>query len=913
MNKVYILPVVLLVAFVVCSSVPASAWPSCCGSNVATGPCPGSCGTNGTINGTVYVGGGDYNGEGTAWGENIKTQIFDVPEGTIKWSRLYYHVWGGNSDKGGWVNVTFINATGGSVTHSTYCPNESQTTCSNCSQDESEGHYVGGVATHWLYWNVTEYTTSGYNNATIHTNENHPPDTWDGRIMWIVLVTVVENNTQPRINYTVNQGRTHIDGTTHTTVFYGGVNPNVNHTLYALALASNGRMKIWFNNQLLDDYNAPEYDSIRKFVVNTSVLKTADNNMTWEELGGGSHPVLAVFYEGVDEDLPNLEVEEKVIDHLNGTCYCQTPTAIVSNHTYDVRVKVCNNGENTTGGSFDVRLYDGGVPVQTNTLAELQNGTCAWTTFQWKPTTSGTHTLNVSADPANAIRESNEHDNNKTQNEPVLQNDTEAADLYPRIRVLPAWQSNKTEIVVRMYNNGTTDAGNASNPFIVSATMSNASGVIWTNSSVQTFVCAKTYREITYTPDLDLVNCTDYTVTVVLDTTNTTAESNELNNTTSKTFHAVDVRLKVTHHYGNTSTYNGELSDNNDVAMIDVARVIPNCTTPYDLLNSEADTITGPNAVAPHVYGINSSMNRGTSTWYLNQSGYESATCPPGRSIFWYCFINGVPMPSMPDPMDEYIFDKPGEIMHIDILKYVNSGNNTANFRPRPIMDFPEPFKHGYNGTRWSTIIAYPTGYSAEANAINATLQSYGVSDVITQDITATPLSTAQKANNNLILLGTPTENSIIAEVNANHTEVGMPAYFDASNPNAIRLYDDWLYNDDDPNVPDCCSKKNSGYHSVIMACDNPFDNAAPWTNTWMDADKSVWIASGVTSEYAKQAANTLASGNLGDKGFWYETRICGDVDGDNDPGGPTTGDVFLLLDSIGGVPGRDRNCVNCG
>jgi hypothetical protein len=55
-----------------------------------------------------------------------------------------------------------------------------------------------------------------------------------------------------------------------------------------------------------------------------------------------------------------------------------------------------------------------------------------------------------------------------------------------------------------------------------------------------------------------------------------------------------------------------------------------------------------------------------------------------------------------------------------------------------------------------------------------------------------------------------------------------------------------------------------------------------------MDADKSVWIASGVTTCYAEDAADTLASGNLGDKGFWNRSRTlsngnggCGDVNGD--------------------------------
>lgn len=100
-------------------------------------------------------------------------------------------------------------------------------------------------------------------------------------------------------------------------------------------------------------------------------------------------------------------------------------------------------------------------------------------------------------------------------------------------------------------------------------------------------------------------------------------------------------------------------------------------------------------------------------------------------------------------------------------------------------------------------------------------------------------------------------------EINANHTEVGMPMYFVNRPNNAVWLINDLLYDDDDddPNVPDCCSLRNSGYHSVVMACDNPFDNDEPWIDTWIDTNKSVGIASGVTPCYAKDAASMLASG----------------------------------------------------
>jgi hypothetical protein len=870
----YAITIMLLAVLVVCSA-PASAWPASCDCDVATESCPKACGTNGTINGAVYVGGGDYIGGGIPWDENIETEYFDVPDGMIKWSRLYYHVWGGNSGGNGWVNVTFENATGGTTNHSFYCENES--TITDCTQSESEGLYLGGSGTHWLYWNVTEYTTSGSNSATIHTNENHPPDTWDGRIMWIVLVTVVENNTLSSINYTVNQGRTHIDGANHTTVFYGGVNASANHTLYALALASNDGMKIHFNDQLLEDINAPPYDSIRKYTVNdTTDLEAVDNEMIWEEYGGGSHPCLAVFYEqsGVEEREPDLKADSMAITHLNNPCYCQTPTEFVVCHTYDVDVNVRNVGDANTSGAFNVSLYDDGNRVDTERVCNMEPDGETWVRLQWHPTTAGTHTLRAMADNDSEVNESLETNNNDTLNVLVLLNDTSAPDLYPEVYPRPGWRSNRTEIVVRAYNNGTTDTGN----FNVNAAMTNASGQIWTNSSVGTSVCAKAYREIVYTTDQDLINCSDYTVTVVLDTTNTTAESNELNNSTSKVFHAVDVTLKVTHHYGNTSDYSGQLtgSASNVMAMIDVAKVIPNCTTPYDLLNSEADTITGPAADVPYIYGINNSASRGTSTWYLNQSGKETETCPDGP-IYWYCIINGIPMPNMPDRMDEYTFSKPGEVMRMELMKYVNTGSGTEYFRPRPIMDFPEPFKHGYEQNVWATTIVEPSNgnYATEAAAIQTRLIGEGVANVNTK--TNATVTSTEKQNNNLILLGTPSENSIIAEINANHTEVGMSAYFDTSDPDAIRLYDDRLY----PQCAQCANKGDTMYHDVVMACDNPFDNDVWHDNndTWTDASKSVWIASGVTTCYAEYAADLLAGGQFSE--FWYVSRKCGDVNGD--------------------------------
>ena len=877
MKREYGITIILLLAVLAaCSAPPAMG--ACTCDVVTNSAC--ACGTNGTVDGTVHVENKHFTG-----GDKTPDADFYVPGGTIKWARLYWTIWGGNPGETGWSNATFCNASNACWTNNRFI-NDS------CAQTETDGWYKGGSGSHFLYWNVTDKVSTGKNSLNVDQTSG-----WsiDGRCYEIILVVVLDDGSS-QTKYWINQGYDLPTGTEAT--WFNGIIDNTNHTLHHYAYGDNDAWTLKFNDATIESYSSGNYRPMETVEIDSSHISGSAQKMEWCGWEGKFHPNLAILVGNDDFFHPDLKVEDMKIERFNNSD--QVPTEFVVCHTYDVDVLIQNCGGTDTSKIFNVSLYDNGTRVSNTTVNGLAHGASEWVTLQWHSTTSGNHTLRVMADSDNDVNdESIEGNNNETQYAEVLMNDTTSEDLYPEMRVLPAWRSNKTEIVVKMYNGGTTDASS----FNVGATMTKGGAPDWANSSVSTSVYAKAYREITYTTTADLVNCSDYNVIVVLDTTGAITESNENNNATSKVFHAVDVSLKVTHHYGNTFTYNGVLSDNNDAAMIDVARVIPDCTTPYDLLGSEAD-IMGDRGIPEYVYGINKSANKGTSTWYLNESGTQDTTCPSGRPIYWYGFVNGIPMPGMPDPMDEYLFSEPGEVMRMDILKYVNSGSGTDSFRPRPIMDFPEPFLHGYGGTRWDTIIAYPNGYSAKADAIKTKLWSCGVSGVSTQNISATVLTLTQKQGNNLILLGTPTENSIIGDINAKHTEVGMPMYFDASN----RLYDDQLYNGDDPDVPDCCSKQNSGYHGVIMACDNPFDNAVPWTNTWMDADKSVWIASGVTTCYAEDAADTLASGNLGDKGFWNKSRTlsngnggCGDVNGD---GTVNWADYLTLRYTVVGVTG---------
>ncbi|HJH26594.1 MAG TPA: hypothetical protein C5S37_07415 [Methanophagales archaeon] len=774
-------------------------------------------------NGTVYVGGGRPIDLRNPYME------FNVPNGSIKWARVYWHIWGGNPSGEGWTNATFCDANGCWHDNQYIPPIDDPNYPNNCEKDEADGFYMGGCGTHWVYWTVTDKVTNGYNNITLDHST-----WWDGRCFSIYLVVVLDEMPgYPRTYYWINQGYEYLErGYTSTTWFNGPIDTNVDHTLWHLAFGSGELYEIWFNDHFVEWYWK---EAEAEFIPKEWIDPDQTQNMIWDNYDNPRfHPVMAIL---IGNDIyfkyPDLVVSELVLEFNETSCPDQTLTGYVVNHVYDVRAKICNIAGKSTGSSFDVTLYDNGVAKQTNRMAPLDKGKSRWTTFQWTPTTFGDHELRIMADNATEILESDETNNNKTQTETVLES-TGLPDLIPdAMDFSPAWQCNKTEVTVTVLNDGTVDAGS----FDVKVTMRKDSVPIWTDTQ-STSVCAKAKRELIFSPDPELIKCSDYNVTVELDPTNAVGESNEDNNTDSKTFHAIEVLLKMTHHYGNWSDYNGQLSNYNTAKMFETTKVVTNYTTPWKLLTSEADVTSGPYA-PPYVWGINRTVNKGTSTWYLYETGAETETCPLGEGIWWHCFINGIPAQEMPyGVMDIYYFED-GEVMRMDIFKHVNAGNITTHFLPRTIMDYPEPFLHGYDGEVWDTTIVYPSNdpsYAGLANAIQNNLLSEGVANVNIK--TNATLTDTEKQNNNLILLGTPLENNIIELINAYHTEVGMSVYFDVSDPDNILMIDDWL-NDCQPATFDC--------GGVVIACDNPFDNGdLPWTDTWRDTGPSIWIASGV-------------------------------------------------------------------
>ena len=145
----------------------------------------------GIIKGGVYVDGGH------GVGPSPYTQSFNVPEGEVKWAQLYVGVWGGSEVKTGSVAVTYNNE-------------ELATLELEGEADTNSNVYCSGHGVYWIYYKVTDNTTSGPIDAVVSTSGDI-----DGRVYGVVLVAVIkeEDGTDaPEVQYWINEGNVNLHG-----------------------------------------------------------------------------------------------------------------------------------------------------------------------------------------------------------------------------------------------------------------------------------------------------------------------------------------------------------------------------------------------------------------------------------------------------------------------------------------------------------------------------------------------------------------------------------------------------------------------------------------------------------------------------------------------------------------------------
>ena len=124
----------------------------------------------------------------------------------------------------------------------------------------------------------------------------------------------------------------------------------------------------------------------------------------------------------------------------------------------------------------------------------------------------------------------------------------------------------------------------------------------------------------------------------------------------------VSVRIKLTHHYGNLSDYNG-------VPMFNIVKSVTDGSTPLDVLQSVADITIHEG----RVYSING----------ITES-------PPN---YWYLYINGIPAPD--EDVDSYQL-RDGEVIHWDYSSMINAGDGEG-LQSKTSFDSSKPHEHRYN------------------------------------------------------------------------------------------------------------------------------------------------------------------------------------------------------------------------
>ena len=827
---------------------------------------------SGTVDGGVFI---DF-GHGADYAtppHDPYVQTFNVPpHDNVVAAYLYGGVWHGTENYQGKLTVDFTDAT---QTH-----NLVTNMTLGGALDANTNVWTASHGVTWFWFNVTDLVDQGANTATGTTYKISPG--FDGRIYGFKLVVVYEKTGVGQAKYWINQGH---DALTYATsghpardygysYFDGTITPGDwdYAMLYSTWLTGDrwDHDTLWFNGDnpvnLLDDsctnWEQGAYADSRWYVVkNDTINHLASNNFAkyWRETDMYVHWVeadLVLYTEAPKPDLVVSSIDNPVLVGHDST------HGYVVGHAYTVNATITNSGMVRSSGC-QVALYEaGGTPENTVNIGALESGCSETVTLDWHSDVTGANVeLKVVADNLGQVTEYVETNNDALK--PVNVVGAGTADLVMTtddLAFLPTWQSNLATIQVTVTNLGTGDADN------FEVAVKNGATTIWTSPTMSVDALGDKVISCTF----NAAHGPTYPITAVLDVNTDVPESSEGNNVNPvKDLDVIEVMVRYTHHHGDDSDCDG-------VSMDKVTKLVPDDTTPWDALNSVA--------VVTRQFGSPD------QTFVCGINGLDQST---DDMIYWYLYYNGRYVPN--NQLCGVIKMQDGETAHWDYQRQIYTESDS--FTPPCTVQsyvagddlYPEPFKHGFpmgagsgdghSRTVWDTVIVYLAGstdFQSIAGDIKNTLVAGGVPAgqiSITDD---TSITIDQKENCNLILIGSYTANSLIADVNTQHEQIGMPVYFDYT---SCAIMED----DDDPTTP----SHTYDHGAVVEAFDNPWNNGA-----YVDhAGSIILMASGLNDGDAKDAANMLIGDTNELDRFWrVRQMLCGDVNCD---GAVNVGDVY--------------------
>jgi len=393
--------------------------------------------SQGTLNGGVYIDGG----HGLEFPPY--SQEFDVPDGSIRWARLYVGIWGGKEEYEGWVRVD-ING------------KSTDTVQLMGINDESTNVYCSGHGVYWVYYDATDIITNGKNTVMIETSQGEPGNKLDGRVYGAVLAAVYEDENAPEIAYKIYDGNVNLHGggwtgkqenmNYETSVFFNdtqdqngldgadltvvyltgskglpdflqfngnqlGTTPqylldmgyhigvtDIANEVSGDASSGSGNRSSYFDIEFFDVLEYTRADNVLTFLLGRDL----DENGEIEEDEGEDylHPVitsLVVKRKTPANPMPDLSIEVEMDENR-----------LIEE--YDVRIPVVmGNPGGLYEGIFKIKLnVDGSEASMTD--AYMNASGVSRSTINWHAT-AGVHLLEIIVDPEDAVQESDENNN----------------------------------------------------------------------------------------------------------------------------------------------------------------------------------------------------------------------------------------------------------------------------------------------------------------------------------------------------------------------------------------------------------------------------------------------------------------------------------------------------------------------
>ncbi|MCW3134361.1 MAG: DUF3344 domain-containing protein [Methanophagales archaeon] len=345
--------------------------------------------TNGTVNGGVFIGYEPWAGTTTLTG------TFDVPNGTVKWARLYTGIWGGTENYEGWVNVVFNGINDKNRLGPIHLRGKN---------DINPNVWCSTHGKYWMWYNVTDLVNAGSINTATTSKINATVGGFDGRVYGIVLVVVYEGGDDPKdIQYWINDGcdalhyayatwpfvahdsgRAYFNGTVNTDVITKANLTVVHLTAYEPCCDSCLEFNSHNLNTSIVDSNTFELNS---WNVTDYVVSAGNNIWYWR---GDDHYInvansILVLERGAVKkpDLIITAIKPYHYEWLAGYGIPKgEPWFNLMNY---VNVTVRNNGT-AAAGRFEVKLYDADDElIGSETVAGLAANTTTDVKIEWKP------------------------------------------------------------------------------------------------------------------------------------------------------------------------------------------------------------------------------------------------------------------------------------------------------------------------------------------------------------------------------------------------------------------------------------------------------------------------------------------------------------------------------------------------